>query len=177
MSQVEEQSYTQLQFRNAMRDRQNFRNLTVYGADADGTHFYYENAVGDRRFGLISDLTSFKIVAAGSATLTIPAGSLSGSGVTVYTGPPTATGVFPSYRSSSGGISGEVPIIKVLLIGQTVQLVPFRTHSFVIPATDLIVPFNIIDPVSGGQEWDAVTSLTETFGSQMTITANYAIIV
>jgi len=47
--------------------------VTVLGTDSSGTHFYWDDSRGERHFGVISDLTTFKIARQGRITVTIPA--------------------------------------------------------------------------------------------------------
>ena len=56
MSQVPEESFTQAQYRNVFKKRFEFTNVTVLGSDANGTHFQWDDARGERHFGVISDL-------------------------------------------------------------------------------------------------------------------------
>ena len=57
MSQVPEESFTQAQYRNTFKKRFEFLAITVLGSDANGTHFQWDDARGERHFGVISDLT------------------------------------------------------------------------------------------------------------------------
>ena len=77
MSQVPEESFTQASYRNTFRSRFEFEHVTVLGSDANGTHFQWDDARGERHFGVISDLTGFKIVRAGSEPVTILLGAKS----------------------------------------------------------------------------------------------------
>ena len=79
MSQVPEASYTQAAFRNTFRERYKFTNVTVLGSDANGTHFQWDDARGERHFGVISDLVKAKIVRTGTLSVSIPANSLTAS--------------------------------------------------------------------------------------------------
>ena len=71
MSQVPEEAFTQAQYRNTFKKRFEFTNVTVLGSDANGTHFQWDDARGERHFGVISDLIGFHIVRAGSQAITI----------------------------------------------------------------------------------------------------------
>lgn len=74
---VREDSYTQAQFRQAFVRRHQLHrgkrvgNITILGSDSSGTHFFWEDELGDRHFGVISDLTGFHIVRADSTSVTI----------------------------------------------------------------------------------------------------------
>ena len=76
MSQVPEETYTLAQYRNAFKKRFEFTNVTVLGWDANGTHFQWDDARGERHFGVISDLVEAKIVRTGSVSGTIIANAL-----------------------------------------------------------------------------------------------------
>lgn len=71
---VPEDSYTQAQFRQTFVRRHQLHqgkrvgDVTFYG---DGTHFFWEDEVGDRHFGVISDLPVATIVRTGSIAATI----------------------------------------------------------------------------------------------------------
>src|SRR3972149_5333542 len=76
MSQVPEESFTLAAYRNTFKKRFEFTNVTVLGSDANGTHFQWDDARGERHFGVISDLVEAKIVRTGSVSGTIIANAL-----------------------------------------------------------------------------------------------------
>lgn len=73
---VNEESFTQARFRQAFaRKNQAYRgklvlDITVMGQDSSGTHFFWEDEVGDRHFGVISDLIG-SIVRRGAVNIDI----------------------------------------------------------------------------------------------------------
>jgi len=77
VSQVPEESYTYAQFRQTFKKRFEFERPTIIASDGDGTHFFWDDARGERHFGVISDLVAAKIIRTGSETGTILANGLS----------------------------------------------------------------------------------------------------
>src|SRR3972149_6900983 len=108
MSQVPEEAFTLAQYRNTFRERYKFTNVTVLGSDANGTHFFYDDALGERHFGVISDLVGFKIVQAGQESITIAAGATLQSDTVNITPLPDATAanwnVFATIQRTVAGI-------------------------------------------------------------------------
>ena len=76
MSQVPEETYTLAEYRNVFKKRFEFTNVTVLGSDANGTHFQWDDARGERHFGVISDLVEAKIVRMGQETVVVALNSL-----------------------------------------------------------------------------------------------------
>ena len=79
MSQVPEEPYTLAEYRNAFKKRFEFTNVTVLGSDANGTHFQWDDARGERHFGVLSDLVGPSIVRRGSSVVAVVANGASGS--------------------------------------------------------------------------------------------------
>ena len=108
MSQVPEESYTQAQFRQTFKNNRQFVNLLVLGSDSSGTHVSWEDSRGERHFGVISDLTGFRIVRAGSQIITIPMTFWSASAtVTLSPALPGAVGDYLTFAHAADSGGGE----------------------------------------------------------------------
>ena len=98
MSQVPEESFTLVRYRNTFRNLRQFEHITVLGSDANGTHFQWDDSRGERHFGVISDLTpsNHRHISAAStagATLTTDSDNTTWENVATITyTPPTRVG-------------------------------------------------------------------------------------
>ena len=151
MSQVPEESYTQAQFRNTFKSRYEFTNVTILGSDSSGTHFYWDDARGERHFGVISDLLVAKIVRTGTVSITLGANSLS-TLVNETIDPPlpntTSFRAWANQRQSTATLANAQPSVR---ISSTTNLQVRAARSF---ASGNISPTNLTATYSSDTQID-----------------------
>jgi len=140
--------------------------VTVLGTDSSGTHFYWDDAVGERHFGVISDLIGFNIVRAGAVNIEVLALSASqiggDTGVLLSPALPGAVTDYLVFTTSDDAGTGDTPLstgflndlsdlhVRVLLGPQLIQSASathtHAAHTAHTPTTHSSVDINVTNP-------------------------------